>query len=100
MFRGAYALRYLPHGCFTPPLRSILTKEDVPELADWLMSPMSKMMSVSMVLSSLYLIVTVAPLLCMLLVVNVEVLDVAEVFPIVLDVPDVASFCHLVMFCM
>ena len=36
--RCAYALRYLPHGCFTPPLGSILTnKEDVPKEA----SPLS-----------------------------------------------------------
>ena len=47
-------------------------------------------------LSSLYLIVMVAPLLCTMLVVNI-VLEVLEVFPIVLDVPDVASSCHLTM---
>ena len=49
--------------------------------------------------SSLYLIVIVAPLLCMMLVVNVEVLDVADVLPNVFDV-DVVSFCHFTMFIM
>ena len=48
---------------------------------------------------SLYLIVVVVPLLCMMLVVNVEVLDVADVLPNVFDV-DVTSSCHLTMFIM
>ena len=52
-----------------------------------------------MTLSSLCLIVIVAPLLCMMLVVNADVLDVADVLPNVFDV-DVASSCHLVMFIM
>ena len=50
-------------------------------------------------MASLYLIVIVVPLLCMMLVVNVEVLDVADVLPNVFDV-DVASSCHFAMFIM
>ena len=42
--------------------------------------------SISMTLLLLYLMVIVAPLLCMMLVVSVDVLDVADVLPIVLDV--------------
>ena len=42
--------------------------------------------------------VIVAPLLCMMFVVNVDVLDVPEPLPIVLDVDDVVSSCHLMMF--
>ena len=49
-----------------------------------------------MTLSLLCLIVIVAPLLCMMLVVNVDVLEVADVLPNVFDV-DVASSCHSMM---
>ena len=41
--------------------------------------------------------VIVAPLLCMMLVVNVKMFDVANVLPTVFDV-DVVSSCHLMMF--
>ena len=44
-----------------------------------------------MALSSLYLMVIVTPLLCMMLVVSVDVLDAADVLPFVFDV-DVAFF--------
>ena len=50
-------------------------------------------------MSSLYLMVMVAPLECMMLVVSVDVLEVADVLPIVFDV-DVASSCHFTMFIM